>query len=436
MREQHISRQQQTAAAFAAEHVEVSRRYFLRLGAAGAAGLSPLAPLAPLAQSPLWAEGADGDAALDALVRELAYLTPPLEFRSVERGDPLPYTLPLEKRRAVGLERETWKLEVIPDADTPAEVENPLSEARGTAFTFDDLLEMAQTQSVRFLKIMTCNNIGAPLGMGLWEGVPLKHVIWKARPASGVRRVFYYGYHNDDPEQMFRSSLPIGRVLEEPPGFHPVILAYKLNGEFLPGVRGGPVRLIVPEAYGFKSVKWLTHVVLTDLYHANDTYATQSPNDIDSPMKTFARFLHRPERVVAGQPIPLTGMAQAGMSGLTRVQYSVTASGAKLDDDPYFTAAPWVDAAILPPPANWGGGLPDGKLPPSVEGFDPDGNPRKWPMDYAMAHWAALAPPLTPGAYDIRCRTIDRNGIAQPMPRPFKKSGRNAIETLSITVEA
>jgi len=60
-------------------------------------------------------------------------------------------------------------------------------------------------------------------------------------------------------------------VLEDPPGEYPVLLAYKLNGEFLSGRRGGPVRMIVPEAYGFKSVKWLQRVVLTDLPAANDT---------------------------------------------------------------------------------------------------------------------------------------------------------------------
>ena len=42
-------------------------------------------------------------------------------------------------------------------------------------------------------------------------------------PREDLRRVFYYGYHNDEPSQMFRSSLPIGRVLEDPPGWPPVI---------------------------------------------------------------------------------------------------------------------------------------------------------------------------------------------------------------------
>ena len=80
---------------------------------------------------------------------------------------------------------------------------------------------------------MTCLNIGCPLGMGVWEGVPLRDVVWLTQPKENLRRVFYYGYHNDDPKQMFRSSLPVGRVLEDPDDLPPVILCYKLNGEWL-----------------------------------------------------------------------------------------------------------------------------------------------------------------------------------------------------------
>ena len=160
----------------------------------------------------------------------------------------------------------------------------------------------------------------------MWEGVPLRTVVWLTKPASDLRRVFYYGYHNDDIKQRFQSSLPVGRVLEDPPGEHPVILCYKLNGEFLSGKRGGPVRMLVPDAYGFKSVKWLQKVVLTNAPAANDTYANGN-NDVDSWMKTFARFLTYPEKVRAGDPIPVTGVAQVGISGLSRVQVWVSCGG-------------------------------------------------------------------------------------------------------------
>src|SRR5207249_10068508 len=117
---------------------------------------------------------------------------------------------------------------------------------------------LAEKHAVRFPKAMTCLNIGSPLGMGVSQGVPLREVIWLTQPRENLRRVFYHGYHNDDPQQMFRSSLPISRVLEDPFDLPPVILCYKLNGQWLDSERGGPVRVVVPEAYGFKSIKWLT----------------------------------------------------------------------------------------------------------------------------------------------------------------------------------
>jgi hypothetical protein len=40
-----------------------------------------------------------------------------------------------------------------------------------------------------------------------------------------------------------------------------------------------------------------------------------------------------------------------------------------------------------------------------------------------------------PGRYRIYCRTIDLNGAAQPMPRPFLKSGYNALKEKPLAVE-
>src|SRR3954454_5101308 len=255
-------------------------------------------------------------------IAQHGFLTPQDEFGVVERGNPLPYTLPPARRREIGMERETWTLDVIADPDSNTKIERPLAAEHGTAVTFADLLKLGETHGVQFMKGVTCNNIGEPLGMGLWEGVPLRVLVWMTRPVENIRRVFYYGHHNEDPAQIFKSSLPIGRVLEEPPGELPVILCYKLNGEFLTGERGGPVRMMVPEAYGFKSVKWLQRVVLTNQPAANDTYAGGN-NDLDSPMKTHARFAQAPATAGAGQPIRISGVAQVGISGLQKVQYAV-----------------------------------------------------------------------------------------------------------------
>src|SRR5579859_1739539 len=343
------------------------------------------------------------------------FLTPQHEWGDVERGNPLPYTLPPEERRRVGLERETWQLEVVADPDSNSILEAPLSKERGTTLDFDGLLELGRTHGVRYLKGVTCNNLGEPLGMGLWEGVPLRVVVWMARPVANVRRVLYHGYHNDDPRQLFQSTLPIWRVLEEPPGELPVILAYKLNGEYLSGKRGGPVRLVVPEAYGFKNVKWLQRVLLSNEPGANDTYRLGN-NDLDSPMKTFARFLEVPATAPAHASIPIRGIAQVGISGLAKVQYAVQPHGETGGED-------WHDGAIL--------GAPRELESAGVLGLDAG-----WPLRYTVVHWVAELDGLPPGEYDLRCRSIDRNGIAQPLPRPFAKGGRAEIQTVPLRVDS
>lgn len=407
---------------------ESTRRRFLQLGCAGAASLGLPRFFVPDDAAP---------AALADLVAKLEYLTPIEKFGTVERGNPLPHTLPEEKRREVGLERETWRLEVVTDPESDSKIEQPLTKEADTALDWAGLMKLAENHAVRYIKLMTCNNIGEPLGVGLWEGVPLREVLWLTRPVENIRRVFYYGYHNDDPKQLFQSSLAIGRILEDPPGELPVLLCYKLNGQLLSGKRGGPVRMLVPEAYGFKSVKWLQRVVLTNNHQANDTYAAGN-NDIESPMKTFARFINAPQKTKSGERIPLVGMAQVGVSGLSKVQVWLHPHDVEWPaDDPYFATAPWKDAEILRPPAKWGSDLPDGHLPEIPRQFDPStGKPRQWPMRYAMAHWTTLLDRVMPGKYFLSCRTIDSNGLAQPMPRPFLKSGRNAIQRAILAVEA
>jgi hypothetical protein len=55
-------------------------------------------------------------------------------------------------------------------------------------------------------------------------------------------------------------------------------------------------------------------------------------------------------------------------------------------------------------------------------------------LRYTLCAWTAEPRKLTPGAYDLRCRTLDLGGHAQPMPRPFPKSGKNQIEMVQVKV--
>jgi len=413
---------------FLMDHQRLARRHFLRLGAAGSAALALLPAIGRGDSPPPSPELAEAIAKLES------FFTKPDDFRDVSRGKPLPHSLPAEKKTEVGLTRETWKLEVISDPENPAKIGKPLTKADDTSLDFAGLLALGEKHAVRFAKVMTCLNIGCPLGMGIWEGVPLREVLWLTQPREDLRRVFYYGYHNDDPAQMFRSSLPAGRVLEDPFDLPPVILCYKLNGQWLNPQRGGPVRVVVPEHYGFKSIKWLSHLVLTNLGHANDTYIGGN-NDVDSPLKNFSATLSFPAEAKAGQPLPITGYAQVGISGLSKVQVWISPADKEWPaEDKYFATAPWTDATILGPPKSWGGNLADEKIPAGTLGFDDAGQPKTWPMRLAKVHWAALLPGLSAGDYILRSRTIDEKGIAQPLPRPFRKSGHAAIESVNIKV--
>jgi hypothetical protein len=55
-------------------------------------------------------------------------------------------------------------------------------------------------------------------------------------------------------------------------------------------------------------------------------------------------------------------------------------------------------------------------------------------MQFCAAHWAGVHPGLPTAKYNFRCRAVDGRGVAQPMPRPFRKSGGNAIEQFTLEV--
>ncbi len=407
----------------------LNRRRLFQLGASG---------LAVRAARPAWATDSDGPETEPALRQAIEalepYFTRPEDFNDVSRGKPVPHSLPEDRKREVGLTRDTWQLQVMSDPEYPATLGNPLTQATGSALDFASLMKLAETRAVRYAKVMTCLNIGCPLGNGIWEGVPLRDVLWLAEPQENLRRVIYYGYHNDQASQMFRSSLPVGRVLEDLYDLPPVLLCYKLNGQWLSSERGGPVRMLVPEAYGFKSIKWLTHVLLSNMPHANDTYGEKN-NDIDSPLKSFAATLSIPTQLDASHTLAVTGYAQVGISGLSKVQVWLQHESEPMPTDTrYFSDATWQDARILPPPADWGGDLPEQRIPPGTLGFDEQGRPLQWPMRLTKAYWAFACSGLKPGKYTFRSRAVDQHGIAQPLPRPFKKSGHAQIESKSFIV--
>jgi DMSO/TMAO reductase YedYZ molybdopterin-dependent catalytic subunit len=87
-----------------------------------------------------------------------------------------------------------------------------------------------------------------------WTGVPLSHVLELAGIQPQARYVVYFSI---DPE--WWDSIDMADAL------HPqTFLAYGLNGDELPVANGGPLRLRLPRQLGYKSVKFITNMTVTD----------------------------------------------------------------------------------------------------------------------------------------------------------------------------
>jgi DMSO/TMAO reductase YedYZ molybdopterin-dependent catalytic subunit len=87
-----------------------------------------------------------------------------------------------------------------------------------------------------------------------WIGVPLSQILQAVEVHPRARYVVYFSI---DPE--WWDSIDMADAL------HPqTFLTYGLNGDELPVGNGGPLRLRVPRQVGYKSVKFVTHLTVTD----------------------------------------------------------------------------------------------------------------------------------------------------------------------------
>jgi hypothetical protein len=204
--------------------------------------------------------------------------------------------------------------------------------------------------------------------------------------------------------------------------------------------------MIVPESYGYKSIKWLRRIVLTNDYRANDTYATEFGDvphapDPFAPMKTLARLdVHAPQSYRLGEPITVRGVAVVGASGLKRVEYWLRPDqgthGELAVDDPAWAKAEWRPTVVRgQPPPQLAEGLPSGQFPEGVLFLDPKTQrPQMWPLPFSWIGWEVRLEGLATGAYEFRVRAVDQNGYAQPEPRPNPQSGIADIPCMTLVV--
>ncbi|MEJ2575098.1 MAG: protein-methionine-sulfoxide reductase catalytic subunit MsrP [Gammaproteobacteria bacterium] len=115
-----------------------------------------------------------------------------------------------------------------------------------------------------------------------WVGFPLGDLLKRFRPTSRAKYVAFETLY--DPEQMpgqRRSVLdwPYREGLRMDEAMHPLtILATGLYGELLPNQNGAPLRLVVPWKYGFKSIKSIVRISLTETQPAT-TWSKTAPDE-------------------------------------------------------------------------------------------------------------------------------------------------------------
>jgi len=85
--------------------------------------------------------------------------------------------------------------------------------------------------------------------VGEWTGIPLRELLEEVEIKHNAKTIVFYSA--DD----YSTSLSLKDSLREN-----VLLAYKLNGQPLPREHGFPLRLVVEGKYGYKWIKWITHI--------------------------------------------------------------------------------------------------------------------------------------------------------------------------------
>jgi hypothetical protein len=109
---------------------------------------------------------------------------------------------------------------------------------------------------------------------------------------------------------------------------HPgTLLALRLDGRPLPAEHGYPARILAPGLYGMKNPKWLTGVRFTKGSYAG-YWEQQGWNPAALP-RTFSRFDFPATsgQLSGGRRYLLSGVAYAGLRGISQVEVSVDGGG-------------------------------------------------------------------------------------------------------------
>jgi DMSO/TMAO reductase YedYZ molybdopterin-dependent catalytic subunit len=122
-------------------------------------------------------------------------------------------------------------------------VENPAS------FAFNETINNYQN----YKKVVTLHCVEGWSVTILWEGVLLRDLIQEVGVSPNATTVVFHAYDG------YTTSLPIDYIMDEE-----IILAYKMNGVPLPPERGYPFQLVAESKWGYKWIKWVTEIEISD----------------------------------------------------------------------------------------------------------------------------------------------------------------------------
>ena len=86
-----------------------------------------------------------------------------------------------------------------------------------------------------------------------WTGIPFKKIIELAKPKESAKFVTFHSFDK------YTTNVQLSELLKPN-----VILAYALEGGQIPPEHGGPIRMVIPHIYGWKSAKFLTKIEFTE----------------------------------------------------------------------------------------------------------------------------------------------------------------------------
>jgi sulfite oxidase len=282
-----------------------------------------------------------------------------------------------------------WRLTVDGLVERPLELSVADVRDRWPAQTVTATMQCAGNRRIGLLDVRDIPG-EAPWGPGAtstaqWTGVRLADVLEAAGVLDEARFVAFAAPDVSDlaePPQGFGASIPLGKAMADE-----VLLAWAMNGEDLPAVHGGPLRVVVPGYIGARSVKWLQRITVQDTPSDNYFQAIAYrllPVDADPSrpgegLQLASTALNcdilQPEdgALVAGEAVGVAGYAYAG-DDRTVVRVDVSVDGGRT----------WTQTCLEPAPSAW-----------------------------AWQHWHARLE-LPAGEHTIVARAWDSTGATQP----------------------